>query len=506
MFVRRKRNSSGSFSVQIIRKVGRINKVVKTLGSSSDERELDTLERQARLEIDRLQGQATIFSREKDESLTSMLSTISNNEIELVGPDKILGHVYESIGYERIGIDELFKELVISRLVYPGSKLKTIDYLARYKNKEISVYSIYRYMDKIHKEFKEKVEEITFEHFKDVLGGRIGVVFYDMTTLYFETPDEDDLRKIGYSKDGKHQHPQIKLGLLVGPEGYPLGYDIFEGNIYEGYTLIPFLESIEKKFLIGKPIVIADAGLLSNSNIQALIDHGYKFVLGGKIRNENREIKEAIQQLEIAEDKPREVNKGGNRLIISFSKKRQKKDEYNRKKGLEKLEKKVKNGKLDKNSINNRGYNKYLKLESEVKVAIDYRKYEMDAKWDGLKGYLTNTDMNPNEVIGAYGDLWQIEKAFRISKTDIRVRPIYHRIPKRIRTHICICFVSYAVFKELERLLKIKKVAFSANRAVELTKNMYQIRVFLPESKTYTTVPLKPTDEQQELISAIMKI
>ena len=320
MFVRRKRNSSGSFSVQIIRKVGRINKVVKTLGSSSDERELDTLERQARLEIDRLQGQATIFSREKDESLTSMLSTISNNEIELVGPDKILGHVYESIGYERIGIDELFKELVISRLVYPGSKLKTIDYLARYKNKEISVYSIYRYMDKIHKEFKEKVEEITFEHFKDVLGGRIGVVFYDMTTLYFETPDEDDLRKIGYSKDGKHQHPQIKLGLLVGPEGYPLGYDIFEGNIYEGYTLIPFLESIEKKFLIGKPIVIADAGLLSNSNIQALIDHGYKFVLGGKIRNENREIKEAIQQLEIAEDKPREVNKGGNRLIISFSK------------------------------------------------------------------------------------------------------------------------------------------------------------------------------------------
>ena len=141
MFVRRKRNASGSFSVQIIRKVGRINKVVKTLGSSSDERELDTLERQARLEIDRLQGQATIFSREKDESLTSMLSTISNNEIELVGPDKILGHVYESIGYERIGIDELFKELVISRLVYPGSKLKTIDYLARYKNKESSIFS-----------------------------------------------------------------------------------------------------------------------------------------------------------------------------------------------------------------------------------------------------------------------------------------------------------------------------------------------------------------------------
>jgi len=505
MFIRRKRNSSGSYSVQVIQKVGRINKVLKTIGSSSDDTELDILERQARLEIDKLQGQASLFSDERDISLKSLLSTVSNSEIELVGPDWILGRVYESIGYSSIGIEELFKDLVMSRLVYPGSKLKTIDYLARFKNIEISVYSIYRYMDKFHKKYKDKVEEITFRHFKHVLGGRIGIVFYDMTTLYFETPDEDDLRKIGYSKDGKHQHPQIKLGLLVGPEGYPLGYDIFEGNIYEGHTLIPVLENISKKFSIGKPVVIADAGLLSNANIHALIEHGYNFVLGGKIRNESNEIKDAIQRMEIAENKPREVSKDSYRLIVSFSEKRMKKDAYNRKKGLEKLEKKVKNGKLDKNSINNRGYNKYLKLESEVKVAIDYNKYEMDARWDGLKGYLTNTDMKPEEVIAAYGNLWEIEKAFRISKTDIKIRPIYHRIPKRIQTHICICFVSYAVFKELERLLKINKVSFSAYRAVELTKNMYQIRVFLPGSKTYTSIPLKPTDDQQELISAIMK-
>ena len=130
----------------------------------------------------------------------------------------------------------------------------------------------------------------------------------------------------------------------------------------------------------------------------------------------------------------------------------------------------------------------------------------MDAKWDGLKGYLTNTTLKPTEVIAAYGNLWHIEKAFRISKTDIRIRPIYHRIPRRIETHICICFVSYAVFKELERLLKIAKAEFSATSAIELTKNMYQIKVFLPESKTYTTIPLKPTEQQQELISIIMKI
>jgi transposase len=505
MFVRRKKNSSGSFSVQIIQKVGRINKVVKSIGSSFDETELDILERQAKLEIERMQGQTFLFSNDRDSSLKSILSNVVNNEIELVGPDNILGRIYESMGYHKIGIDDLFRDLVMSRLVYPGSKLKTVDYLSRFKNKEVSVYSIYRYMDKIHKEFKEDVERITFNHFEKILGGHIGIVFYDVTTLYFEAPDEDDLRKIGYSKDGKHQHPQIKLGLLVGPQGYPLGYDIFEGSTYEGYTLIPVLENIQKKFSIGKPIVIADAGLLSGANIKALISHGYRFVLGGKIRNESKEIKDAIQKLEITEDNPGEVKKDGYRLVVSFSEKRLKKDAHNRKKGLEKLEKKVKNGKIDKSSINNRGYNKYLKLESEIKVAIDYTKYQLDARWDGLKGYLTNTDMKSKEVIAAYGNLWQIEKAFRISKTDIRIRPIYHRIPERIQTHICICFVSYAVFKELERLLKNRKVSFSANRAIELTKNMYQIRVFLPDSKTYTTVPLKPTQEQQELISAIMK-
>lgn len=479
--------------------------MVKSIGSSFDALELDILERQAQLEIERIQGQTYLFSNDRDSSLKSILSNVGNNHIELVGPDNILGRIYESMGYHKIGGDDLFRDLVMSRLVYPGSKLKTVDYLSRFKNKEVSVYSLYRYMDKIHKEFKEDIEKITFKHFEKILGGHIGIVFYDMTTLFFEAPDEDDLRKIGYSKDGKHQHPQIKLGLLVGSEGYPLGYDIFEGSTYEGYTLIPVLENIQKKFSIGKPIVIADAGLLSGANIKALMSQGYKFVLGGKIRNESKEIKDAIQELEITEDNPGEVKKDGYRLVVSFSEKRLKKDAHNRKKGLEKLEKKVKNGKIDKSSINNRGYNKYLKLESEIKVAIDYSKYQLDARWDGLKGYLTNTDMKAREVIAAYGNLWQIEKAFRISKTDIRIRPIYHRIPERIQTHICICFVSYAVFKEMERLLKKRKVSFSANRAIELTKNMYQIRVFLPDSKTYTTVPLKPTQEQQELISAIMK-
>lgn len=475
------------------------------MGSSADEGELDILERKARIEIDRIQGQAGLFPNNVDNTVLAALGTVSNSQVEMVGPHNLLGRVYDAMGYGEIGLESLFRDLVIARLAYPGSKLKTVEYLSRHRNMDISVYTIYRFMDKIQDGIKDSVERATFGHFRRILGGSVGIVFYDMTTLYFETPDEDDLRKIGYSKDGKHQHPQIKLGLLVGPEGYPLGYDVFEGNIYEGHTLIPVLERIASRFSIGKPIVIADAGLLSDANINALIEHGYKFVLGGKIRNESSEVKDAVQRLEISENEPREVAKHKYRLIVSFSAKRMRKDAHNRKKGLARLEKKVRNGKLDKTSINNRGYNKYLTFDSEVKVTIDYKKFEADGKWDGLKGYLTNTDMSPKEVIAAYGNLWQIEKAFRISKTDIRIRPVYHRIPRRIQAHICICFASYAVFKELERLLKANDANFSVYRAIELTKSMYQITVFLPDTKTYASIPLRPTAEQQDLINAVMK-
>lgn len=499
MFVRRKKNKSGSFSVQIIRKVGRINKVIKSIGSSKDPEELKLLERQAHVEIEKLQKQANLFTSHRDRDLVSVLSDTSNDSVQLIGPDKILGSIYDQIGYSEIPDDGLLKELVISRLVFPGSKLKTVDFLGRYKGMNISVYSIYRYMDKLNDEYRDIVEGITFSYFKKILGGQVGIVFYDMTTLYFETPDEDEIRRIGYSKDGKHQHPQIKLGVLVGTNGFPIGYDIFDGSKYEGHTLIPILKQAEAKFNIEKPMVIADAGLLTNRNINALITAGYEFILGGRIKNEAEDIKSKILKLNIKESQAKEIAKDSHRLIVGFSSKRAKKDKFNRERGLRKLEERAKNGKLDKNSINNRGYNKYLKLESEVKVSIDYEKFEKDENWDGLKGYLTNSKIAPKDAIAAYNNLWHIEKAFRISKTDLKVRPIYHRLHNRIHAHICICFLAYAVFKELERKLTINKIKISPYRAVELTRNMYQISVILPDSKVQKPIPLKMTEEQHEL-------
>ena len=350
------------------------------------------------------------------------------------------------------------------------------------------------------------MEQIAFAHTRKILNDNLSVVFYDMTTLYFEASDEDDLRKTGFSKDGKHQCPQIYIGLLVGLGGYAIGYDIFDGNIYEGDTLIPFLKNISGKFDIAQPIVIADAGLLSKYNIKALEKENYQYILGGKIKNESVSLKAQILSDRYSDGtiKQFKVNES-TRLIVSYSDKRAKKDAYNRKRGLERLEKNLKAGKLTKSSINNRGYNKYLQMEGKVNITIDYRKYEQDSQWDGLKGYVANTRLTDEQVLENYKNLWHIEKAFRISKTDLRIRPIYHRLRHRIEAHICIAFTAYCIYKDLERVLYDKKVPLSVRQAAELTNNMYQIEYVLPESKQTRTILLQMDNLQKILCKTILE-
>jgi transposase len=326
-----------------------------------------------------------------------------------------------------------------------------------------------------------------------------------MTTLYFEAEQEDELRKIGYSKDGKHQHPQIMIGLLVSSNGYPIAYQIFEGNTAETKTLVPAIENICKQYQIDKPIVVADAALLSNKNITSLEENGFKYIIGGRVKSEKEDLRQRIINAEIKEGKPSEFPIERGRLIVSFSSKRQKKDAYNRKRGLQKLEKNLASGKLTKESINNRGYNKYLKLEGETKVKIDYAKFRDDAKWDGLKGYNTNTELNPDEVILAYGNLWIVEKAFRISKTDLRARPIYHRKQQRIKAHICICFMAYTLYKELERRLMVNKTMISIESAIKEINDIMQVSYILPKSNSRKTKLLKLTETKKLILQIALK-
>lgn len=464
MFIRKKINKSGSTSVQILNKINKKNILVRTIGCACDSTEINKLLIEAEQYLSKPQtNQLSLLSLETRESgiVSNFLQGLSNSNIRAIGPELIFGTLFDRIGFNKIR-EDLFRHITIARLAYPTSKLKTVDYLYRYRGITVDEDQIYRFLDKFHKKYKEDVERIAYEYTKDKLKN-ITVVFYDMTTLYFEAEDEDDLRKIGFSKDGKFQQPQIMVGLLVGENGLPIGYDIFEGNTFEGKTLLPVLNKIKDKYGFDKPIVVADSGLLSKENMKNLANEKYEFILGARIKNETNEVKEKILKSckELKDGESVIITKSdGLRLIVGYSTKRSRKDMYNREKGLRKLREKIKHGKLTKDQINNRGYNKFLILENKVEVSLDESKVNEDVLWDGLKGYITNTPLHPDKIIGNYKHLWQIEKAFRISKTDLRIRPIYHRKKDRIEAHLCIAFVAYTIYKELEQLLYKNKSPF----------------------------------------------
>lgn len=506
MFVRKKENKSGSISIQIVDKTNGY-RVIESIGCSRNKDEIERLVLKAKQKINsEAEGQQWLFPVRNQEELIieNFVDSLENAHIRTVGPELIYGELFNRIGFNKIA-DKLFRHLVIARLAYPVSKLKTIDYLYRYQGEKITVDKIYRFMDKLSNKYKEKAEEIAYNHTKKRVKN-IAVLFYDMTTLYFETEDEDDLRKIGFSKDGKFQKPQILLGLLIAEEGFPIGYDIFEGNKFEGHTLLPVISKLQAKYGFKKPVIVADAALLSKDNIDKLKKNKYRFILGGRIKNESDKLKVKILE------KSKGIQDGDSfilkkhdktRLVVTYSITRAKKDARNRDKGLRKLRQQIKSGKLTKENINNKGYNKFLTMTGTMNISIDENKIKEDAKWDGLKGYITNSTLSSKRVVDNYMQLWQIERAFRISKTDLRIRPMHHYLKRRIEAHISISFVAYTIYKELQHLLKKKRIAISPKRATELTHNMYELEYYLPTSNQTKKSLLKMDAEQQVLYNTI---
>jgi Transposase len=490
MFVRRKRNPSGIVSIQVIDKSTGKYRVLKTMGSSSDPVKEEELYQQGLHWIEVYGGQLNLFPERKQEVLAireqeSTLRILSNiDNILINGTQLILDKVFELVGFNAIK-DDVLRQLVVSRLCQSSSKSGTVDYLKSHYDEDVNLSKIYRYLDKLYNTQQDKIQQISVAHTRKILGGRIGIVFYDVTTLYFETDYNDELRQSGFSKDGKHSQPQIVLGLLVSMDGYPLAYSIFNGSQYEGYTMIPVVEDFVRRFELEDFVVVADSGLMNGKNIALLESGGYKYIIGARIKNENREVKSWILSLEKQDKSFYEyTHSDGSRLIVGYSITQAKKDAYNREKGIRRLEKAYSSkGAITKENINKRGYNKFLDIDSNVKGVINHDKIEEDKQWDGLKGYLTNTPLSPDSVCNQYNGLWIIERSFRVTKGTLEVRPMFHFSPRRIQAHVCICFAAYKVYKELERILRLKGISLSAEKVLDRAKTITTIKIRLPQSR-----------------------
>ena len=423
MFIRKKRHRSGNIGVIVVEKIGGKMKELATIGVAYSEDEVENLVNEAKewifKEESRRHPLLDLFGEEREacdrerEEVRRVLSNVSN--ILLNGCDLILDRTFDRIGFNRID-DDVFRKLVKARLAYPTSKAATVEYLKNHFDEDVDLSKIYRYLDKLSDHQHEIVQDISVRHTAKLLGGNIGVLFYDVTTLYFESDYEDELRKTGFSKEGRHSNPQIILGLLVSLGGYPLAYCIHEGNKYEGHTMLPTINEFVSKYGLENFVVVADSGLMNNANIAELEAHGYKYIIGAKIKNESQEVKNWILEQPKRDCQMVEYDKGG-----------------------------------------------------------------------GLKGYLTNTDIPIQDVYAAYHNLWHVERAFRIAKSKIEIRPMFHFTRRRIEAHICICFVALKVYKELERMLKVSEIKMSVDKVLALAKTITTIQIKLPLNKEVYT-------------------
>lgn len=503
MFVRRKKNRSGSVSVVVVDKHGGKFKELHTVGIASSPEEVDELSRQGQVWIkDHLGIQELDFdgADKKLEEMVAATKFLDNvDSILLNGAKLILDKVYDSVGFNKIP-DEVLRHLVVARLCQPMSKLATVDYLKSHFDEDVDLSKIYRYLDKLYNSQQQTVQKISVEHTFSVLGGRVEMLFYDVTSLYFESFKEDNLRTPGFSKDGKTAETQIILGLLVCENGYPLSYSIFNGAQYESYTMIPIIDDFKQRFGLDDFVVVADSGFMIKRNIELLRSGGYSFIVGGRIKKCGKEETEWIMSLPHEDGLFHERKlPNGDRLIVTYSSKRAAKDAFNRQKGVERLKKAYASGKITKDKINKRGYSKFLQIDNDVTVSINEDKIREDEQWDGLKGYVTNTKLPAAEVVAQYRGLWVVERAFRVSKGTIETRPIFHFNERRIEAHICLCFVAFKIYKELERIVGLLNLGMSVDTVLKIAKTITTIRLRLPLNEKIITKTMMLTHEQRSL-------
>jgi len=463
-------------------------KIVRHVGIAHDDKELEKLKElaehiKAKLETEQ---QPSLFPPEElaemaiecrrkqrskkvedDKPLNVNLKKLREEQRIIVGMHEVYGEVYKELRFNQIfgnpkrnqKMEQMLYHIVMARIANPQSKRESVRMLENDFGVQLDLQKVYKMMDKIDDKSIDKIQQLSQESAQGILKEKASVLFYDCTTLYFESFTEDELKENGYSKDMKFNQPQVLLALLVTREGLPIGYEVFPGSQYEGHTLIPILEGLKKRYSIEDIVFVADSGLFNNDNLEYLDANNIKYIVGARLKSTTK----ALQKEILNTSNYKQINKDGieklanfthtkdRHLLVSYSSKRAEKDKHDREKAIKKLINKLSKNKSNaKNLLSNYGYKKYLEIEGKTNLTINEEKVAADAQWDGLHGIITNyEDVDDINIVKHYRGLWQIEECFRISKHDLKIRPIYHWTPKRIKAHIAISFMALVCVRNL---------------------------------------------------------
>jgi transposase len=480
--VRTTKTGSKNTAVQVVGKGNHKIKVVKHIGTAKTDDQLQELLEKAQRYIAQTANTAPLFPEmsevKKDRSVDPDDLEFTNTYHTFAY--EFLSFFYEHCGFEKLNND-LLKDLAIMRIVEPSSKLRSIALLKEYFGRKYGKTVMYEKLAKM-RLLKEEAEKHAVSYAKEQLSFDFSLVFYDVTTLYFESfkEDEEHFKKPGFSKDNKSNQPQIVIGLIVTKEGFPASYDIFEGNTFEGKTFIPTICKFRDKYHVKNLTVVADAAMISLPNVESLVAKNLSYIVGARIANlKQDQIRKISTQLNQTDKTSMRIETERGLLLCDFSFKRYQKDKREMDKQIAKAKKLL----LEKNVLKR---TKFIKNIKETEQALNTELVEKTTMLLGIKGYYTNlTDTDNETIISHYHSLWHVEKAFRIAKSDLEARPIFHHKKESIEVHILIVFISLCIAKSIELLtnISIKKVKDLIWRILDiefvdtLTKREYKRRM-----------------------------
>jgi len=402
--------------------------------------------------------------------------------------------------------------LLSERLHDPVSKHASYtnqrDYLGIPK---IELQWIYRSLDYLY-ENQEQIKQLIYSKGRNLFNQELDVVFYDVTTFYFDSSKEDGFREKGFGKDGKIGKTIIVFGMLIDQNKQPVGYEVYRGKQYEGHTFADALKRLQEKYRIGKVICVADTGMMNKDNLKEVEGSDYEYIFGERLRNMALGIQSEILDLtkyqklkvnDITDGKEIEIlyyitGYKGKRLISTYSARRAAKDKAEREEKIERAKQFIAHpGALEK-----KAKNFYLKKESPNKYSLDEQRIRRSERFDGFMTIATNNyKLSPAEVLGAYKQLYKIEHSFRTFKTFLETRPMFHWTEKRILGHLALCYISFTLLNYLQLRLVARACPLSENKIRESLTKM-QMSLIRQDNKQYY-LRSKTTEDARQILKTL---
>lgn len=444
---------------------------------------------------DRMDELIAAISRHKEIlTLLELAKSIDVKDTYILGPLLVLERLFEKSGinpilesiaarHPKLALDirGIVFTLVAARFVQPGSKLKVFEHWQKrfypeMVTQDIGLHQLYRTLDLL-SAHKDEIEKALFWRDRDLLSPQVDVILYDLTTLRFESTRTDlgELRQFGYSKERRSDCTQVVLGLLVTPEGIPIGFEVYPGNTFEGKTIKGIVAKLREKFSIRRFIFVGDRGLFSKQNLTELRGENKvgEFIVGMKLavfKKRHEEFYDIGRYQWLNDDLAvYETNHEGDRCIITWSRSRAERDRKSREDVLDKIRKKLSKKKITaKEFVTNTTYQRYVSgLNDNRDFTLNEKAIAQDATRDGYFGVVTNVlDMDAKEIVADYKTLWIVEDAFGEIKGTLRARPVFHWTDPRIVGHLTLCFIAYYCESLMTQALREKKLMLE-NSAID---------------------------------------